>query len=130
MANTPDFVAYLRELMRDAGVATTARAMFGGHGLYADGLFFAIVLDDVLYLKVDDETRAEFEALGCTPFEFMTKEGVKQAMGYLRAPDESLERPEAMRPWARKAIGAAMRAAAAKRTPARKRRPPTRAGTT
>ena len=129
MANTAEFVAYLRELMRDAGVATTARAMFGGHGLYADGLFFAIVDDDVLYLKVDDETRADFEALDCAPFEFMTQEGVKQAMGYLRAPDEALERPGAMRPWARAAIGAAMRAAASKRKPVRRKRGPSRAGT-
>ena len=120
MANSPDYIAYLRELMRDAGIATTSRAMFGGHGLYVDGLFFAIVDDDVLYLKVDDETRAAFEALDCTPFEFMTKEGVKQAMGYLRAPDEALERPDAMRSWARGALGAAMRAAAKKRKPAKK----------
>ena len=121
MPNTPDFVAYLRELMRGAGIATTSRAMFGGHGFYADGVFFAIVDDDVLYLKVDDATRADFEALGCAPFEYTTKEGRKLAMGYLRAPDEALERPEAMRPWARAAIGAAMRAAATKRKPATKK---------
>ena len=119
MANSPDFVAYLRELMRDAGIATTARAMFGGHGLYADGLFFAIVDDDVLYLRVDAQNRAEFEALDCAPFEYTTKEGRKQAMSYLRAPDEALERPDAMRPWARSSLGAAMRAAASKQKPAR-----------
>ena len=117
MANSPDFVAYLRELMRDAGFDVSARAMFGGHGLYADGLFFAIVVDDVLYLRVDDKTRGEFEALDCAPFEFMTKDGTKQAMSYLRAPDEALERPDAMKPWVRAAIGAAMRAAASKRKP-------------
>ena len=124
MANSPDFVAYVRELMRDAGVAVTARAMFGGHGLYVDGLFFAIVDDDVLYLRVDAQNRAEFEALDCAPFEFMTKEGRKQAMSYLRAPDDALERPDAMRPWVRSSIGAAMRAAAAKRTraPAKRKR--------
>jgi DNA transformation protein len=86
--------------MRDAGVATTSRAMFGGHGLYADGVFFAIVDDDVLYLRVDARNRAEFEALGCTPFEYPTKEGVHQAMSYLCAPDEALERPDAMGRWA------------------------------
>ena len=114
MANAPDFVAYLRELMRDGGIATTARAMFGGHGLYADGLFFAIVDDDVLYLRVDAQNRAAFEALDCAPFEYTSKEGRQQAMSYLRAPDEALERPDAMRTWARSSLGAAMRAAATK----------------
>ena len=121
MANSPDFLASLRELMRGGGVATTSRAMFGGHGLYADGVFFAIVDDDVLYLKVDDRIRAEFGALGCTPFEFTTKEGVQQAMSYLRAPDEALERPDAMGRWARLSLGAALRAAAAKKKPAKKK---------
>jgi DNA transformation protein len=121
MANAPDFIAHLREVMRVAGLDATSKPMFGGHGLYADGLFFAIVDDDVLYLKVDDETRAEFEALDCPPFEYMTKDGVKMAMSYRRAPDEALERPDAMRPWARAALGAAMRAAAGKRNSARKK---------
>ena len=122
MANSADYLAYLRELMRDGGVATTSRAMFGGHGLYVDGMFFAIVDDDVLYLRVDAQNRAEFEALGCTPFEYTTKDGVGHAMSYLRAPDEALERPEAMGRWARLSLGAALRAAAAKK-PKRPKKP-------
>ena len=119
MANSPDFLAYLKELMRGGGIATTSRAMFGGHGLYVDGVFFAIVDDDELFLRVDDEIRAAFEALGCTPFEYTTNDGVGHAMSYLRAPDEALERPEAMGRWARLSLGAALRAAAAKKKPAR-----------
>lgn len=122
MANSPDFVDYLRELMRAGGHAVSARAMFGGHGLYLDGMFMAIVDDDVLYLRVDDATRPEFAALDLPPFEFMTKEGKKQAMSYLRAPDEALENADAMKRWARLALGAALRAAASK--PARAPRKP------
>ena len=121
MANSADFLAYLRELMRDGGVATTSRAMFGGHGLDVDGVFFAIVDDDVLYLRVDAQNRADFEALGCTPFEYSTREGVHRAMSYLRAPDEALERPDAMGRWARSSLGAALRAAATKKKPANKK---------
>jgi len=121
VANSADYLAYLRELMRDGGVATTSRAMFGGHGLYADGVFFAIVDDDVLYLRVDAQNRAEFEALGCTPFEYPTREGVHQAMSYLCAPDEALERPEAMGRWVRSSLGAALRTAAAKKPKKTKR---------
>jgi len=120
MANSPDFLAHLKELMRGGGIATTSRAMFGGHGLYADGVFFAIVDDDTLFLRVDDEIRAAFEALGCAPFEYATKEGVHHAMSYLSAPDEALERPDAMGRWARLSLGAALRAAA-KKKPARKK---------
>ena len=47
---------------------STARRMFGGTGIYADGAMFAIAYDDALYLKVDDDSRAEFEELGSRPF--------------------------------------------------------------
>jgi DNA transformation protein len=117
VANTPAFLDHLRELLRAAGVAATTRAMFGGHGVYADGAFFGIVDDDVLYLRVDDGNRAALAKTGAAPFEYMTKDGRKQAMGYLRAPDEALERADAMGEWARASIGAALRAAAAKRKP-------------
>ena len=118
MANTTAFLDHLRELMRESGLAVTTRAMFGGHGLYADDAFFGIVDDDVLYLRVDDGNRVAFAKTGAAPFEYMTKDGRRQAMGYLRAPDEALEHADAMGEWARLAIGAALRAAAARRKPA------------
>ena len=59
MANTPVFFAHVLELLRPSGRAA-ARAMFGGHGLYLDGLIVAIVVEDVLYLKTDDETRPAY----------------------------------------------------------------------
>ncbi|CAG1003959.1 hypothetical protein BURK1_03080 [Burkholderiales bacterium] len=123
MANSRDYIDHLRELMRAGGRAVTARAMFGGHGLYVDGLFVAIVDDDVLYLRVDDANRAEFAALGLPPFEFMTKDGKRQAMSYLRAPDEALEDAAAMAPWVRSSLGAALRASAARGGPKAGRAP-------
>ena len=112
MANSAAFLDHLRELMRAGGRAVSARAMFGGHGLYVDGLFVAIVDDDVLYLRADDANRAEFASLGLPPFEYATKEGKRHAMSYLRAPDEALDSAQAMAPWVRTALGAALRAAA------------------
>ena len=112
MANSAAFLDHLRELMRAGGRAVSARAMFGGHGLYVDGLFVAIVDDDVLYLRADDASRAEFASLGLPPFEYATKEGKRHAMSYLRAPDEALDSAQAMAPWVRSALGAALRAAA------------------
>lgn len=112
MANSAGFLDHLRELMRAGGRAVSTRAMFGGHGLYVDGLFVAIVDDDVLYLRCDDANRAEFASLDLPPFEYATKDGKRQAMSYRRAPDEALESAHAMAPWARSALGAALRAAA------------------
>jgi DNA transformation protein len=106
--------------MRAADYAVAARAMFGGHGLYVDAMFFGIVDDDVLYLRADERTRAAFG--DAAPFEFMTRDGKRQAMKYLQAPDEALERPDAMAQWVRLALGAALRAAAAKEAGAATRR--------
>jgi DNA transformation protein len=123
MPNSPDFIAHVLELMRPAAPAT-ARAMFGGHGVYAAGTIVAIVIDDIVYLKTDDANRDEFTALGLEPFSYVTRQGARHAMSYHRAPDEALESPEAMAAWLRSAMGAALRRASAK--PARARTPRTR----
>ena len=112
MANSAGFLDHLRELMRAGGRTVTSRAMFGGHGITVDGLFVAIVDDDVVYLRCDDASRAEFASLDLPPFEYETKDGNRQAMSYRRAPDEALESAHAMAPWVRSALGAALRAAA------------------
>lgn len=130
-----DFVAHVLELLAPLG-AVSARRMFGGHGLYRDGLMFALVADDVLYLKADGANRAEFESAGSEPFSYRTRarragaprgaggrrrsatpaRRTQVVMSYWRAPDEALERPEAMLPWARSAFAAALRAKSSSRT--------------
>jgi DNA transformation protein len=117
MANAPDFVAHVVGLARDAmegRVGVVARGMFGGHGIYIDGTIVAIVIGDILYLKADDANRARFAAQGLEPFVYETRAGRKTVMSYHRAPDEALESPAAMAEWLRSALGAALRAAAAK----------------
>src|SRR5260221_7600549 len=84
-----DFVEHVVETMRELG-AVIAKPMFGGWGLYHDGLFFAIVFEDSLYLKVDDENRGEFEAAGLTAFVYVTKDGDRMAMSYHQAPPDAL----------------------------------------
>ncbi len=112
MANSPDFVNHCLELLAPLG-AVRARRMFGGHGLYVDELFIAIVADERLFLKVDDATRAAFEAAGCGPFAYATKDGQTGVMSYFSVPDEAIESPMQMQPWARLALAAALRARAA-----------------
>ncbi|MBM3115905.1 TfoX/Sxy family protein [Jeongeupia naejangsanensis] len=90
-----------------------ARSMFGGWGLYCEELFFAIVDDDVLYLKADALNRAAFVAEGVAPFSY-TARGKVQTMSYYRLPDAALDDATALQHWARTGFEAALRAAAAK----------------
>jgi DNA transformation protein and related proteins len=108
MANTPGFIEHIRELASSAG-RVTARPMFGGHGVYVDGTIVAIVVDDVLYFKTDERSRAAFVELDLEPFRYASKDGAIHTTSYFRAPDEALEGPAAMREWLRRALAAALR---------------------
>jgi DNA transformation protein and related proteins len=90
------------------------RRMFGGQGVYADDVFFAIVDDGVLYLKADEITASHFEERGSSRFEYV-KDGRVQKMAYYQAPDEVLEDPDEALRWGRMAIEAALRAAQPRR---------------
>ena len=83
--------------------------MFGGHGLYCDGVFFGIVHDDTLYLKADAVNRAEFDRAGCEIFSYSRK-GKIATLNFYRAPEDAMDAPQRMLPWARKALEAALRA--------------------
>ena len=107
------FTAFCVELISPLGPVRT-RSMFGGQGVYLDGLFMAIIDDGQLFLKADDVTRERFIAAGCAPFTYSTKDGERMAMSYFRPPEEALESPPLMLPWARLALEAALRAANAK----------------
>lgn len=100
-------LAHLRELLEPLG-RIKLRAMFGGHGVYCDGLFFALVADSRLYLKVDALTRAHFEAAGCSPFVY-TGQARPIEMSYWSVPDAALDSPADLEPWARRALEAAAR---------------------
>lgn len=91
-----------------------SRRMFGGFGLYLDDLIFALIAFDQLYLKSDTITHAQFEAAGCQPFQYERKGQAVASLGYFRPPEEAMESAALMRPWAQLALGAALRANAAK----------------
>lgn len=91
-------------------VPVTARSMFGGIGISSAGLPFALMDDDVLYFKVDDTTRPDFERRGLGPFRPFGDDG--PAMQYYRVPEEILEDVDALRDWALRALHVARRARA------------------
>jgi DNA transformation protein len=82
-----------------------ARPMFGGVGIYSGELFFALIAEDAVYFKVDASNRADFEARGMEPFRPFGDDG--GAMHYFQLPEDVLEDPEALRPWAEKALAVA-----------------------
>lgn len=122
-SSDPEFARYCCELLASAGPCV-AKRMFGGWGISTDGLTLAILADlgegETLWLKADESTLAQFEAAGCKRFTYPSKDGPK-SMNYYSAVPEAMESPALMRPWARLALEAAVRAHAAK--PVRKTRP-------
>jgi DNA transformation protein len=84
--------------------------MFGGAGIYRDGLMFALISGDgEVYLKADTETEERFRAAGCRPFVY-SRAGKSATMSYFSAPEEALDDPAVMREWAELAFAAALRA--------------------
>ena len=86
-----------------------SRRMFGGAGLYFEGLFFALVADDVLYFKVDDSNRSDYESEGMEAFRPFP--GKSMVMGYYEVPIDVLEDKETLKDWVEKALLVAERKA-------------------
>lgn len=106
-----DFIAHLLEMMTSFG-DVSARKMFGGYGIYHQGLMFGLVADDVLYLKVDAESKPIFLDEGLQAFTYDSgKPGKKPVqMSYHQAPECVLDDPDDMHEWAQRGYDAAVRA--------------------
>jgi DNA transformation protein and related proteins len=87
------------------------RRMFGGGGIYADGLMFAIVTGGVIYLKADAQTIPAFEKEGLKPFTYAPKGRKQISLSYWRMPDRLYDDADELARWAREAVMAAHRAA-------------------
>jgi len=108
-----EFVSHVVDLMQSIG-PVSAKRMFGGYGIFLDGLMFALISNETLYLKADRETENEFKAGGLEAFSY-DKQGKACYLSYFQAPEETLERAEEMNIWANRAYAAATRAAPGKR---------------
>ena len=108
MAGTSPLVAYLVDELTPLGHAQ-GRRMFSGHGVYLDGLIVALVIDETLYLKVDDGNRSSFETAGMEPFVYLNR-GRRVALPYWEAPATVIEEPDQLREWAAASLAAARRA--------------------
>jgi DNA transformation protein len=112
MAQRSEFVDYIVEQLALLG-EVDARWMFGGYGIFHKDRMFALVADDTLYFKTDDESRVEFEQAGLSRFR---PGSTKAEMPYFQAPAQAIDDRDLLCHWAEKGI------AAAERTKTKKRR--------
>ena len=109
MPVSSDYLAYVLEQL--AGLAgLSARRMFGGVGLYCEELFFALLDNDTLYLRVNDDNRADYTARGMSQFRPYA-DRPELSMSYYEAPADVLEDPAQLVSWARRSVAVAMAAA-------------------
>ncbi|NQV82785.1 MAG: TfoX/Sxy family protein [Rhodospirillales bacterium] len=111
MPVSSEYIDHLLQLLEPLGAVRTKR-MFGGAGVFLDGTMFGLIVDDVLYLKADDENRSDFEERGLSPFTYTKKTRPEPVqLSYFEAPDDVFDDPGDLCVWAAKAWEAARRTA-------------------
>ena len=103
-----EFSDYILDLLGPLGGIESGR-FFGGTGFKCDGIQFAMVMRETLYLVVDDTTRPKYVDAGSRPFCYEKKGGVQEVRRYYEVPEDVLESPDALREWAGESIETAKR---------------------
>ena len=114
MSTSAEFLDFVAEQMTGFG-PVNVRRMFGGAGVFRDGVMFALIANEVLYFKADETTVADFAAEGLSPFTYQTRRNPRAVMSYWRAPERCLDDPDEMTEWCHKALAVALRSAKPKK---------------
>lgn len=101
-----DYLDYVLDQLQCVG-EVVAKKMFGGAGIYLDGIFFALIANNVLYFKVDSSNKLDYETAGMEPFRPRGKKSY--AMQYYEVPVSVLEDKEKLKVWANKALDVAIK---------------------
>jgi DNA transformation protein len=125
MAKTNEFCDYLMDRLAPLGTPSY-KFMFGGYGIYLDGLMMGIVSHDALWLRADEGNRADYEARGIQPFQPMGKNGPMGIMPYYPVPDDVFEDEDVFQDWVKKSNESAVRHAEAKATKGGKKKATTK----
>ncbi|HEV2548300.1 MAG TPA: TfoX/Sxy family protein [Stellaceae bacterium] len=115
MVASDGFAEFLRDQLAPLG-RITLRRMFGKSGLFCDGLMLGMVTEDTLYFRVDELNRAAFKEAEAYPPLNYKKQGSTIDLAFWRAPERLLDEPDELIAWARKALEAATRVAAKRRS--------------
>ena len=121
MVASESFAEFLREQLAPLG-GITMRRMFGKTGVFCDGVMFAVVADNTLYLRVDDENKETFKEAEAYPPLNYAKGGGTIDLSFWRIPERLFDEPEEFVAWARVALAAAHRVAAIRERTAPKRK--------
>lgn len=105
MTNSAGTIEFLTDTLAPLG-QISVRRMFGGAGIYCNGVIFGLLADDVLYLKVDDTTVGDFAAEGMSAFSYGSPTGTRSVASYWRAPNRLFDEPEEFVAWARRSLAA------------------------
>jgi DNA transformation protein len=114
MAYDPDFGEWVREHFHALGRLEIKR-MFGGAGIYASGVMFALLDDGVVWLKGDEALGAAFVEAGSRQFTYPTKDGRMMSMGYWSLPEPALDDPDEAVAWARRSLDVAVKKTSGKK---------------
>jgi len=114
MVASDGFAEFLREQCAPLG-RLTFRRMFGKTGVFCDGVMLAMVADNTLYFRVDDENKATFKEAAAFPPLTYSKRGVTIDLAFWRAPERLFDEPDELLVWARAAFAAAQRVARKRR---------------
>lgn len=105
-----EFADFIQDVFRDFG-EVSCRKMFGGLGVFHNGIMFGLVAEDILYLKVDESNVTFFEDRDLPQFEYFRGEKAIK-MSYYQAPEEIYEDPDEAELWAKGSYAAALQASA------------------
>jgi DNA transformation protein and related proteins len=104
-----------------------ARRLFGGAGLYREGLMFALVFDGAIFLRVDAASIPDFEREGSRPFVYTRAKSPgkigRASLSYWRLPERLYDNPEELAVWAERALEITRRKKTTPRTRAKVKRP-------
>lgn len=100
----PSFCDYVVQDLMGNIPGIEARAMFGGWGIYQDGLIFAIIADGTLFFKVGESNRADYEKARSRPFVYSRGKHKTTTMSYWTIPEEVMENPEMLVQWVKQAV--------------------------
>ncbi len=101
------YLVYILDVLQPHG-PITAKAMFGGHGIYYGKLIIGLIVENQLYFKIDDVTREDFEQLDAEPFVYAGKSKTV-TMPYMTVPESILENREELPLWIEKAYQVSVR---------------------
>lgn len=108
MVVSSSYKEFVSDVLSGIG-GVSIRSMFGGAGVFCDGVMFALIADDVLYLKVDDTNLSAFEDMEMSAFTYEAK-GKPMSLSYWEVPPSLFDDPDELTQWAQTSLAIAVAA--------------------